>query len=68
LNYLNANNTINKKMKRAIIFFVVFIAALHLASEFDKETLLIECVQQTDGSDSDCEECYVKVYGKHSND
>jgi len=55
-------------MKRAIIFFVVFIAALHLASEFDKETLLIECVQQTDGSDSDCEECYVKVYGKHSND
>lgn len=55
-------------MKRAILFFVVFIAALHLASEFDKETLLIECVQETDGSDMACEECYVKIYGKHSND
>ena len=54
-------------MKQTILFFVVFIAALHLASEFDKEVLLIECVQETQGSDADCEECYVKVYGKPSN-
>lgn len=55
-------------MKKAVIFLVVFIASLFLASEFDKEVLLIECVQETQGSDADCEECYVKVYGKPSND
>lgn len=55
-------------MKKAIIFLAVFTAGLWLASDFDKEVLLYECVQQTEGTDSDCEECYYKVYGHHSND
>jgi hypothetical protein len=55
-------------MKKTILFIAVFIAALHLASSFDKEVLLIECVEQTDGTDTDCEECYYKIYGHHSND
>jgi hypothetical protein len=55
-------------MKKAIIFLAVFTAGLWLASDFDKEVLLYECVQQTEGTDSDCEECYYKIYGHYSND
>ena len=52
-------------MKKAIIFFAVFTAGLWLGSEIDKEILLHECIQQTDGSDADCEECYYKIYGAY---
>jgi hypothetical protein len=60
---MNHFNTYN--MKKAIIFFAVFTAGLWLGSEIDKEILLHECIQQTDGSDADCEECYYKIYGAY---
>jgi hypothetical protein len=55
-------------MTRPIFFLAIFTAALWVGSSLDKEVLLIECVQQTEGTDADCEECYYKVYGHHSND
>jgi hypothetical protein len=55
-------------MRKTIIFIAVFTTALWLGSSLDKEVLLYECVQQTEGTDADCEECYMKIYGHHSND
>jgi hypothetical protein len=54
-------------MRKAILFMAVAAAMLWLGSSLDKEVLLHECVQQTEGTDADCEECYYKVYGHHSN-
>lgn len=54
-------------MKKAITILVI-IGAFYFASEFDKEVRLIECAQETEGTDAECEECYLKVYGHHSND
>jgi hypothetical protein len=55
-------------MRRAIILAAILTAGLWVGSSLDKEVLLHECVQQTEGTDADCEQCYVKVYGHHSND
>jgi len=54
-------------MKKAIIFIAILTAGLWVGSSLDKEVLLYECVQQTEGTDADCEECFYKVYGHHSN-
>ena len=52
-------------MKSTIILLAVLTAGLWLGSSFDKEVLLIECVQEKEGTDSDCDECYYKVYGTY---
>ena len=50
---------------KKIIFTAVFALGIWTASELDKEMLLQECVDNTEGTDTDCEQCYFKVYGKH---
>lgn len=50
---------------KKVIFSALFIAALWWASEFDKEVLLHECIEQTDGSDLECDSCYYKIYGAY---
>ena len=55
-------------MKKTILLLAVATAMLWVGSSLDKEALLHDCVQQTEGTDSDCEECYYKVYGHHLND
>ena len=32
-----------------------------------KEQQLFECVQNTDGTDTDCEQCYYEVHGYYPN-
>jgi hypothetical protein len=41
------------------------IALLLIGSSLDKQTQLTECVQNSDGTDAQCEECYKKVYGEY---
>lgn len=55
-------------MKKTILLIAVAIAMLWLGSSLDKEVMLQDCVSQTDATDTDCEECYVKIYGHNSND
>jgi hypothetical protein len=55
-------------MSRSIFFVAILTAGLWVGSSLDKEVLLHDCVQQTEGTDADCEQCYVNVYGHHSND
>jgi hypothetical protein len=52
-------------MKRAMLFMAVVTAMLWLGSSLDKEVLLHECVQQTDGSDLECDSCYKAIYGTY---
>jgi hypothetical protein len=52
-------------MKKAILFMAVVTAMLWLGSSLDKEVLLHECVQQTDGSDLACDSCYHVIYGEY---
>jgi hypothetical protein len=52
-------------MKKTFSIIAVFIAALWLASDVDKDMLLHECVQQTDGSDLECDSCYYIIYGAY---
>lgn len=54
-------------MRKAILFMAVAAAMLWLGSSLDKEALLHDCVQQTEGTDADCEQCYYKVYGTYPN-
>jgi hypothetical protein len=56
------------KMRKSILLAATLTAGLWVGSSLDKEVLLYECVQQTEGTDADCEECYMKIYGHHSND
>jgi len=44
------------------------VALLIIGSSLDKQTQLTECVQNSDGTDAECEECYKKVYGEYPND
>lgn len=60
----NTNHSKHHTMKK-VIFAIVFIGALWYASEFDKEVMLLECVQHTDGSDSECDSCYKLIYGTY---
>lgn len=53
---------------KKLIFTAVFAVGIWAASELDKQILLQECVDNSEGTDTDCEECYVKVYGEHSTD
>lgn len=55
-------------MRRLILLVAILTTGLWGGSSLDKEVLLHECVQESEGTDADCEECYVKVYGYHSND
>ena len=50
-------------MRKAIILLAVVTAALWLGSSLDKEVLLHECIQQTDGGDLACDSCYKVIYG-----
>jgi len=54
-------------MKR-VIATAVFALGIWAASEIDKQMLLKECVKRTEGTDTDCEECYKKVYGTYPTD
>lgn len=47
---------------------MLIAASVLLASSIDQEVLLHECVEQTEGTDADCEECYYQVYGHYSNE
>lgn len=53
----------NKTIK-IIIAIVIALAAFKVGSDLDKEVLLYECVAETEGTDTDCEQCYEKVYGQ----
>ena len=55
-------------MSKLILLAAILTTGLWVGSSLDKEVLLHECVQESEGTDADCEECYVKVYGYHSND
>lgn len=50
------------------MFCVLLCVGLYIGSSLDKETLLIECVENSDGTDTDCRECYIKVYGQAPSD
>lgn len=52
-------------MKKKIIFILVIIAALYMASSTDKELMLHDCIEYRGGSDADCERCYFEIYGEH---
>lgn len=52
-------------MKKAITLLAVAAAMLWLGSSLDKEVLLHECAQQTDGSDLACDSCYYIIYGEY---
>ncbi len=54
-------------MRLSIIFVAILTAGLWVGSSLDKEVLLHECVQQSEGTDADCEQCYYKVYGTYPN-
>jgi len=56
---------INTAMKKAITLLAVAAAMLWLGSSLDKEVLLHECAQQTDGSDLACDSCYYIIYGEY---
>jgi hypothetical protein len=49
---------------KKIALIAIAVAGIHYASQIDKERLLIECVEGTEGSDTDCEQCYYEVYGE----
>jgi hypothetical protein len=51
------------------ILLGVFALALVVSSELFKsnQQRLIECVQGTEGTDADCEQCYFEVYGEYPN-
>jgi len=51
-----------------ILWVLLIVAGLYIGSSLDKEVLLHECVQECDGSDAECEECYFQVYGEYPND
>lgn len=55
-------------MGKNIILIAGIFAAFYIASECDKETRLLECVQNSDGTDTDCRECYIMVYGEEPSD
>jgi hypothetical protein len=55
-------------MSKLILLAAILTAALWVGSSLDKEVLLHQCVQESEGTDADCEECYYKIYGHHSND
>jgi hypothetical protein len=49
---------------KKVILLAILCVGIWAASEFDKEILLQECIDNTEGTDADCEECYFKVYGE----
>lgn len=49
---------------RKIIIIALLCAGLYMASNTDKERLLVECVEGTEGTDADCERCYYEIYGE----
>ncbi len=61
------NKSMKTQAQRALATLCI-IAAIFIASACDKETLLLECVQDSGGTDSDCRECYIKVYGNEPSD
>lgn len=50
---------------KKVILTALFILGIWIASEIDKQMLLKECVKRTEGTDTDCEQCYLKVYGTY---
>jgi hypothetical protein len=52
-------------MRLSIVFVAILTAGLWVGSSLDKEVLLHECVQQTDGSDLECDSCYYVIYGQY---
>lgn len=49
---------------KKVITIAMLALGIWVASELDKQVLLQECVDTTEGTDTDCEECYFKVYGE----
>lgn len=51
------------------ILLGIFALALIVSSELFKsnQQRLIECVQSTEGTDTDCEQCYYEIYGEYPN-
>lgn len=53
-----------KKTINVVLGAILMAAMLCVGSSLDKQVLLHECVQDSDGSDAACEECYTQIYGK----
>lgn len=51
-------------MKKKILFILIIAAAMYLASSTDKELLMRDCIDWKGGSDQDCKECYLEIYGE----
>jgi hypothetical protein len=56
-----------KKLQNAarlflVIYIIVFSVSFYNES---KQNELMQCVEYTDGTDTDCIECYYKVYGEY---
>lgn len=53
---------------KKVIAIALFALAIWAAIEIDKRMLLRDCVASTEGTDTDCAECYKKVYGTYPTD
>lgn len=47
-----------------ITALLALVVILKVASEIDKQVLLIECVDNTTGTDAECARCYEEIYGE----
>lgn len=47
-----------------ITALLALVVILKVASEIDKQVLLIECVDNTTGTDTECARCYEEIYGE----
>lgn len=56
------------KLQLTVLTLAGIWAGLMLGSSLDNETRLIECVQETEGTDTDCDQCYYEIYGEYPND
>jgi hypothetical protein len=54
-----------KKTINVVLGFALMATMLCVGSSLDKQVRLHECVQETDGSDAQCQECYIKIYGEY---
>lgn len=53
---------------KKVIALALFALGIWGAIEIDKRALLRDCVASTEGTDTDCAECYKKVYGTYPTD
>jgi hypothetical protein len=53
---------------KKVILITMLVLGIWAAVELDKQMLLRDCVASTEGTDTDCAECYKKVYGTYPTD